>query len=64
MIAAIAAVAADGNGTGPQYGSDPAAGHYVQTPDAKLYYERYGNAGRPLVLLHGGEYGYIDEFGF
>jgi pimeloyl-ACP methyl ester carboxylesterase len=63
MIAAAAAVAADGNGTGPQYGSDPVAGHYVQTPDAKLYYERYGNAGRPLVLLHGGEYGYIDEFG-
>lgn len=47
---------------GPQYGSDPHAGHYVQTPDAKLYYERYGDGGRPLVLLHGGEYGYIDEF--
>ena len=47
---------------GPQYGSDATAGHYVQTPDAKIYYERYGDGGRPLVLLHGGEYGYIDEF--
>ena len=47
----------------PQYGSDATAGHYVQTSDAKIYYERYGDGGRPLVLLHGGEYGYIDEFG-
>jgi pimeloyl-ACP methyl ester carboxylesterase len=46
----------------PPYGSNAAAGHYVETPDAKIYYERYGEGGRPLVLLHGGEYGYIDEF--
>jgi pimeloyl-ACP methyl ester carboxylesterase len=46
----------------PSYGSNAAAGHYVQTPDAKIYYERYGEGGRPLILLHGGEYGYIDEF--
>ena len=46
-----------------KYGSDDAAGHYVQTADAKLYYERYGEGGRPLMLLHGGEYGYTDEFG-
>ncbi len=45
------------------YGSNSTAGHYVQTPDAKIYYERYGEGGRPLILLHGGEYGYIDEFG-
>jgi pimeloyl-ACP methyl ester carboxylesterase len=44
------------------YGANAVAGHYVQTPDAKIYYERYGAGGRPLVLLHGGEYGYIDEF--
>ena len=62
-MAAIPAAAADENKAGPQYGSDAAAGHYVQTPDAKIYYERYGDGGRPLVLLHGGEYGYIDEFG-
>ena len=62
-MAAIPAVAADENKAGPRYGSDDTAGRYVQTPDAKLYYERYGNGGRPLVLLHGGEYGYIDEFG-
>ena len=46
----------------PDYGANAAAGHYVQVPDAKLYYEQYGQGGRPLVLLHGGEYGYIDEF--
>jgi pimeloyl-ACP methyl ester carboxylesterase len=30
--------------------------------DAKIYYETYGNGGRPLVLLHGDVYGYINEF--
>jgi len=48
--------------SGPDYGANAAAGHYVHVPDAKLYYEQYGEGGRPLVLLHGGEYGYIDEF--
>lgn len=47
----------------PEYGANAAAGHYVQTPDARIYYERYGEGGTPLVMLHGGEYGYIDEFG-
>jgi pimeloyl-ACP methyl ester carboxylesterase len=45
-----------------RYGTNDRAGHYVQTPDAKLYYERYGEGGQPVVFLHGGEYGYIDEF--
>jgi pimeloyl-ACP methyl ester carboxylesterase len=43
------------------YGNNPQAGHYVDVGDAKLYYEIYGS-GKPLVLLHGGVYGYIDEF--
>jgi len=47
----------------PDYGANDAAGHYVQVADAKIYYEPYGEGGRPLVLVHGGEYGYIDEFG-
>ncbi|MFO1498650.1 MAG: alpha/beta hydrolase [Verrucomicrobiota bacterium] len=46
----------------PPYGANAAAGHFVKTPDAKIYYEEYGVGGRPLLLLHGGEYGYIDEF--
>lgn len=50
-------------GKAPAYGSNASAGQYVQTPDARIYYERYGEGGLPLVLLHGGEYGYIDEFG-
>ena len=44
------------------YGTNDQAGHYVQTPDAKIYYERYGEGGTPVVFLHGGVYGYIDEF--
>jgi pimeloyl-ACP methyl ester carboxylesterase len=44
------------------YGTNDQAGHYVQAADAKLYYERYGEGGQPVVFLHGGEYGYIDEF--
>src|ERR1043165_2247513 len=43
------------------YGNNPAAGRYVDVGDAKIYYEVYGK-GHPIVLLHGGVYGYIDEF--
>lgn len=46
-----------------QYGANAAAGHYLRVDDAKIYYETYGTGGTPLVLLHGGLYGYIDEFG-
>jgi pimeloyl-ACP methyl ester carboxylesterase len=45
------------------YGANPAAGHYLKVDDAKVYYETYGSGGTPLVLLHGGLYGYIEEFG-
>ena len=45
------------------YGANPAAGHYMRVDDANIYYETYGSGGTPLVLLHGGLYGYIDEFG-
>lgn len=44
-----------------QYGNNPAAGKYLNVGDAKIYYEVYG-AGRPLILLHGGFFGYIDEY--
>lgn len=43
------------------YGNNPAAGKYLDAGDAKLYYETYGS-GKPILLLHGGVYGYIDEF--
>jgi pimeloyl-ACP methyl ester carboxylesterase len=42
------------------YGNHPEAGHYVQTKDAKIYYEVYGK-GQPIVLLHGGLFGSIIE---
>jgi pimeloyl-ACP methyl ester carboxylesterase len=45
------------------YGRNAAAGHYLRVDDAKIYYEMYGSGGTPLVLLHGGLYGYIEEFG-
>jgi pimeloyl-ACP methyl ester carboxylesterase len=44
------------------YGNNPATGKYITVKDGtKLYYEVYGK-GQPLVMLHGGVYGYIDEF--
>ena len=43
------------------YGNNPAAGKYMNAGDARLYYETYGS-GKPVLLLHGGVYGYIDEF--
>ncbi|MES2730545.1 MAG: alpha/beta hydrolase [Bacteroidota bacterium] len=50
-------------GQGVPYGNNPQTGHYFNVGDARLYYEVYGK-GEPLVLLHGGVYGYIDEFEF
>jgi pimeloyl-ACP methyl ester carboxylesterase/ketosteroid isomerase-like protein len=35
------------------YGNNQSAGHYVNSGDAKIYYEIYGK-GKPLVMLHGG----------
>jgi pimeloyl-ACP methyl ester carboxylesterase len=38
------------------YGANKKAAHYVQSSDAKIYYEIYGK-GQPIVLLHGGLFG-------
>lgn len=43
------------------YGNNPLAGRYLNVDGCKIYYEVYGQ-GKPIVLLHGGVYGYIDEF--
>lgn len=56
-------VQAQGNAGKIPYGANPAAGHYLRVDDANIYYETYGSGGTPLVLLHGGLYGYIEEFG-
>lgn len=42
------------------YGYNEKNGKYLNTGDAKIYYEVYGQ-GQPIVLLHGG-FGYIDGF--
>ena len=69
MCAVVAAIlifssvhAQDNAGRVP-YGDNPAAGHSLRVDDANIYYETYGSGGTPLVLLHGGLYGYIEEFG-
>jgi pimeloyl-ACP methyl ester carboxylesterase len=49
--------------TAVAYGANAEAGHYLRVDDANIYYETYGTGGTPLVLLHGGLYGYIEEFG-
>jgi pimeloyl-ACP methyl ester carboxylesterase len=41
------------------YGTNDAASHRLRVGDAEIYYEVYGD-GPPLLLLHGGFYGYID----
>ena len=43
------------------YGNNAETGEYFEVDDVKLYYEVYGQ-GSPILMLHGGIYGYIDEF--
>jgi pimeloyl-ACP methyl ester carboxylesterase len=62
MLIACSAQAQGTAGATP-YGANPQAGHYLRVDDANIYYETYGSGGTPLVLLHGGLHGYIDEFG-
>ncbi|WKL49246.1 alpha/beta hydrolase [Flavobacterium pectinovorum] len=38
------------------YGNNAAAGHYITSDDAKIYYEVYGK-GTPVLILHGGIFG-------
>lgn len=53
---------AGGSPAAVPYGANAAAGHFLKVADARIYYETYGSGGTPLVLLHGGLYGYIAEF--
>jgi hypothetical protein len=39
--------------SGIPYGNNLSKGNYVNSDDAKIYYEVYGK-GQPLVVLHGG----------
>ena len=63
VLLASPTVFAQGGSGKIRYGDNPTAGYYLQVGDAKIYYEIYGSGGTPLVLLHGGLYGYIEEFG-
>ncbi len=53
---------ADAVGSSTPYGNNEKAGHYVQSGDARLYYEVYGK-GTPVVVLHGGGVGTPYEMG-
>ena len=44
------------------YGNNSKAGHYIQSGDAKIYYEIYGT-GEPLFVFHGGGVGSPYELG-
>jgi pimeloyl-ACP methyl ester carboxylesterase len=62
-VLAVLALGSTGAARGQNipYGSNDAVAHRVDVGDAKIYYEVYGE-GPPLLLLHGGLYGYISEF--
>ena len=49
-------------GSKTPYGNNVSAGHYVQTDDAKIYYEIYGT-GEPIFVFHGGGVGTPYELG-
>lgn len=59
-VAAIAQTKTSTSASELLYGNNSNAGHYVQSGDAKIYYELYGK-GKPIVLLHGGIMGSIAE---
>ncbi|WP_432328503.1 alpha/beta fold hydrolase [Mucilaginibacter sp. P25] len=44
------------------YGNNLKAGHYLNTGNARVYYELYGK-GKPFVILHGGVFGSTYEMG-
>lgn len=50
-------------GSSAAYGANASSGHFLTVADTRICYETYGSGGTPLVLLHGGLYGYIAEFG-
>lgn len=52
----------DAKGVKTPYGDNVKVGHYVQTADAKIYYEVYGQ-GDPILILHGGGVGSPYELG-
>lgn len=49
-------------GSATPYGNNLVAGHYVQSGDARLYYEVYGK-GSPILVMHGGGVGTPYELG-
>lgn len=49
-------------GSDTPYGDNKAAGEYVQSGDAKIYYETYGS-GAPVFIFHGGGVGSPYELG-
>ena len=57
----ILTIVLQAKGQDQPYGSNEQAGKYLDVGDANIYYEVYGT-GKPILLLHGGMFGYIDEY--
>lgn len=53
----------DRPGSETPYGNNTSVGKYVQADDVKIYYEVYGEEGKPLYVLHGGGVGSPYEMG-
>ncbi|MDE5833464.1 MAG: alpha/beta hydrolase [Desulfovibrio sp.] len=49
-------------GSQTPYGDNKSAGEYIQSGDAKIYYETYGS-GQPIFIFHGGGVGSPYELG-
>ena len=50
------------SGSSTAYGNNAAAGRYVRSDGARIYYETYGS-GEPVIVLHGGGVGTPYELG-
>lgn len=64
-FAAPTPASASGSANDVPYGHNATAGRHQNVGGVSIYYEVYGDDGTkkpPLVLLHGGIYGYIDDF--
>ena len=61
LVAALALMPVAATAQQIRYGSNEDAAQRLKVDEVTLYYEVYGK-GDPVLLLHGGLFGYLDEF--